>query len=57
MNARIDENNWVRCGKCSHKLMKIVGAGICNSAPIVEVKCHSCKELNILVIGGRNEKK
>lgn len=42
--ARIDENNWMRCGKCSHKLMKVIGGG---SFPKIEIKCHSCKTINV----------
>jgi phage FluMu protein Com len=39
-------NNWIRCGKCGHKLGRIIGAGYCDPAPILEIKCHSCKEIN-----------
>lgn len=46
--ARIDETNWIRCGKCNHKLGRLVGEGMCDPSPIVEIKCHSCKELNSL---------
>lgn len=41
--ANIDFDNWVRCGNCGHKLMRVVKAG----EPIVEIKCHSCKAINV----------
>lgn len=47
MRSRVDEQNWIRCGKCGHKLGKVVKAGLCDIAPIVEIKCHSCKSLNV----------
>ena len=47
VKSKIDENNWIRCGRCGHKLGKIVGVGSCDPAPAIEMKCHSCKELNV----------
>lgn len=47
MKSRVDKQNWIRCGKCGHKLARVVGAGYCDPSPIIEIKCHSCKELNI----------
>lgn len=47
MIANVDEKNWIKCGKCGHKLGRVIGAGYCDPAPIVEIKCHSCKEINI----------
>jgi len=36
------EDNWARCGKCGHKLFRIVEGEVGS----IEVKCHSCKEVN-----------
>lgn len=44
--VKIDNDNWIRCGKCGHKLGRVNGEGICLLAPIIEIKCHSCKEIN-----------
>ena len=47
--ARIDNANWIRCVYCGHKLGKIVaypGGGDC----IVELKCHSCKTINLCYV-------
>jgi len=53
--ARIDKDRWIRCGQCSHKLGKAVGAWSEKQAmPAIEVKCHSCKTLNYIMIGGQN---
>lgn len=49
IKARTDNENWVRCGKCGHKFMKVVNDGYCDISsipPIVEIKCHSCKAIN-----------
>ena len=56
MVARSD-GEWIRCGKCGHKLGRAVGEwSPRNSFPALEIKCHSCKELNYVMIGGgRNE--
>lgn len=54
VKPRIDEQNWCRCGACSHKLFRIK-----RTAPLeeiekaldllgIEVKCHSCKAINII---------
>lgn len=48
MKATIDKNDWVRCGNCGHKLMRMVYAG--KGEVIAETKCHSCKEQNIIHI-------
>ena len=43
--AWLDEANWVRCGKCKRKLFHVINFR--NSVvPIIEIKCHSCKEIN-----------
>ena len=50
--ARID-GEWFRCGRCGHKLARKVGnfpQGR-HMMPAVEIKCHSCKTINYLMIG------
>ena len=49
----IIENNWIRCGKCGHKLGRLVDDT--KILPKIEIKCHSCKALNELYY--RNSKK
>ncbi len=52
MTARRD-NEWVRCGNCGHKLGKMIGVWPEKQAmPAFEMKCHSCKTLNYVMIGG-----
>lgn len=43
MTAKID-NEWCRCGKCGHKLFKIIWFG----AGMLEIKCSSCKTINVV---------
>ena len=51
MQVRID-NEWVRCGKCVHKLGRLVGKWeTAKYMPAVEIKCHSCKSMNYLMTG------
>lgn len=33
---------WIRCPKCGHKLMKVLGT---TSNTFVEIKCSSCKAI------------
>lgn len=49
IRARVCEDGWVRCGNCRHKLMKVVGATKSSSDCSVEIKCHSCKEINTVI--------
>lgn len=37
------ENKWAKCGNCGHKLFKLTGS---NDPVGIEIKCHSCKEIN-----------
>lgn len=37
----IDKTKWLRCGKCNHKMGRLMG-GVSG----LEIKCHSCKEIN-----------
>lgn len=48
--VKIDESKWIRCGKCGHKLGRIV-KGHVGMLPMIEIKCHSCRELNMLGYG------
>ena len=60
----LDNYQWVRCRNCGHKLFKISkNADIVyfrslsehddlrseiNDKPKIEIKCHSCKNINII---------
>lgn len=51
--ARI-EKEWFRCARCGHKLGKMVGRWNDQRAmPAIETKCHSCGEINYMMIGGQ----
>jgi len=53
MRVRRD-GEWIRCGKCGHKLGKIVGVwSDKNQLPALEIKCSSCKSLNYVFVGGK----
>lgn len=52
MIARID-NNWIRCGDCGHKLGRLLLHGVTkvNGVPaVIEIKCSSCKQINIVPV-------
>jgi len=52
--ARISNiDSWCRCGRCGHKLFKILDKKVFGELPFIEVKCHSCKEIN--VVGGEKK--
>ncbi len=55
--ARIDKDNWFRCSQCGHKLGRIAGAWDKDKKafPAIEIKCHSCKTVNYLLVGGQVE--
>ena len=54
MTARIDSDKWIRCGECGHKLGKACGDwNFRNAFPAIEIKCHSCKKVNYIMIGGQ----
>jgi phage FluMu protein Com len=40
------EQKWCRCGCCNHKLFYIANQDA--EVPLIEIKCHSCKEINIV---------
>ena len=47
------DNEWFRCSKCRHKLGRAVGIWNNTQAlPAIEIKCHSCGELNYIMVGG-----
>lgn len=55
--ARIDKDRWFRCGQCGHKLGRMVGVwNTRQSMPAIEIKCHSCKQINYIMIGKQGEK-
>ncbi len=43
-NAMLD-GEWVVCAECSHKLGRKVGDELPNG---LEIKCHSCKTINLI---------
>lgn len=55
-------DGWILCAKCGHKLARVIGdkssitpnSSLCSQA-IIEIKCHSCKALNIY--GGKSNGK
>ena len=52
MTAKLDKDKWFRCGKCGHKLGRACGDfGTIRMMPAIEIKCHSCKEINYLMVG------
>lgn len=56
--ARIDKEKWVRCGQCGHKLGKALGVwSEIQAMPALEVKCHSCKAINYIMIGGQKKER
>lgn len=44
---KADDNMWVLCECCGHKLMKLVAM---HGEMEIEIKCHSCKEINRIVV-------
>lgn len=44
--APIDNDNWIRCVYCGHKLGKVIHTTEHEDC-IVEIKCHSCKTVNL----------
>ena len=47
-SAWIDNEGWCRCGNCRRRLFNVVdwGYGTGNGFVVIEIKCHSCKEIN-----------
>ena len=46
-------SKWVCCGHCGHKLAKIIG-NIPKDEQF-EIKCSSCKQLNIIQVANEKE--
>lgn len=51
--VRIDKDNWARCGECGHKLFRLnpqhdKGKYYAMHVLGIEIKCHSCKSINVL---------
>lgn len=52
--ARFGNDGWIRCGECGHKLGRQIGDWKDRqSFPAIEIKCHSCRSLNYVMIGGQ----
>lgn len=58
----ITADGWILCAKCGHKLGRVIGDkssitpnSSLGSQAIIEIKCHSCKALNIY--GGKSNGK
>lgn len=51
--ALITKDGWILCAKCGHKLAKEVANSIDKSNCEIELKCNSCKALNVYR-GGQN---
>ena len=47
-----NNDTWVRCPECGHKLFKIVRNGS-GEAVQIETKCHSCKNIITIEIKSR----
>lgn len=59
----ITADGWILCAKCGHKLARVIGdkSSITphpqrHSGAIIELKCQSCKALNIYYEGEDNAK-
>jgi phage FluMu protein Com len=54
--AKKCNDGWIRCGKCNHKLGRMKGVWPeMQAMPAIEIKCHSCKTLNYILIGGQKK--
>ena len=54
----ITEDGWILCGKCGHKLARIVcddKSYTANNGINIEFKCQSCKTINVYG-GQKNER-
>lgn len=57
----ITADGWILCAKCGHKLARVIGDkssithnSTRHSEAIIDIKCHSCKALNIYYGGEDN---
>ena len=49
MVAKIDNDKWIRCKRCGHKLGRMLeDTGDNKNVFNIEIKCHSCKEINVV---------
>lgn len=49
---------WFQCAQCGHKLGRATGSWPEYQAmPAIEIKCHSCKALNHIMVGGRKDER
>lgn len=53
-NAKVGTDRWVRCGNCNHKLGRAAGEWNGKSDACLEIKCHSCKQINYIKIGNES---
>ena len=53
MLKALNKDNWVLCGNCRHKLCRLLGK---MPTEALEIKCSSCKELNIIINEGNFNK-
>lgn len=47
--AMVEKDRWIRCVYCGHKLGKALAhnnKGDC----LIEIKCHSCKTINVCLV-------
>ena len=42
-------NKWVVCPNCGHKFFRVIEAS--ENLTSIEIKCHSCKMLNYIMVG------
>lgn len=47
--ASIDNDRWIRCVHCGHKLGRVIKSVNRNDC-CVEIKCHSCKTINLCYV-------
>ena len=55
MYTQKSKDKWIRCANCGHKLGRVLKNTNRNDCQ-VEIKCHSCKTLNICLVN-KNEKR
>lgn len=54
----ITADGWILCAKCGHKLARVLQGdeSSTSNATVIELKCSSCKALNIYITGEKNGK-
>lgn len=48
-DSSVDKDRWIRCVHCGHKLGRVLKNTNKNDC-LVEIKCHSCKTINICYV-------